>query len=260
MALIDFAGSPHGGKQKLLPEWQSQAVITPVLIIDHSIVGSASGAYYYFRDSTGLESHFIVCGKPSGSIDGQIWQLMDTGRRADANSEANNKAISIETEDNGDPNNYPWSPAQLESLKWLHNTLVRYHPTIKRLEAKDCDGPGLGYHSKMGAPSCWTPSAGKTCPGKPVRVDQWRNVLLPAFLSGEEDMALSQADKEWIVAKFEQFIGIHRLGDGSDAPDSVLGRIDRAVLRIGGGTNASYTTEVFPNMVHAADLDVPHKP
>jgi N-acetylmuramoyl-L-alanine amidase len=185
MALIDFSGAPHGGRQKLLPEWRSQPPITPTVIIDHSIVGSARGAYWYFRDSTGIESHFIVCGAPSGAADGEIWQLMDTGRRADANHDANAYAISIETEDNGDPDNYPWSDAQLDSLKWLHNTLVRYHPTIKRQKVGDCNGPGLAYHSIWGAPSCYTPSAGKTCPGKPVRVNQWNNILLPAFLSGQ---------------------------------------------------------------------------
>jgi LAGLIDADG-like domain len=86
---------------------------------------------------------------------------MDTGRRADANWQANDKAISIETEDDGDPNTQPWTTAQLQSLIWLHNKLVSVHPTIRRREATDCDGPGLGYHCKLGAPSCWTPVAGK---------------------------------------------------------------------------------------------------
>jgi hypothetical protein len=161
VTLISFAGSPHGGSHKLLPEWRSQPRITPVLIIDHSIVGSALGAWWYFHDSTGIESHFIVRGRRSGSADGHIWQLMDTDRRADANHQANNKAISIETEDDGDPNSQPWTTAQLQSLIWLHNKLARLYPRIRRREATDCDGPGLGYHSKLGAPSCWTPVAGK---------------------------------------------------------------------------------------------------
>lgn len=62
MPLLDFRGSPHGGSQKLLPEWNSQARITPVLIIDHSQVGSSLGTYYYFRDQTGIESHFSTAG------------------------------------------------------------------------------------------------------------------------------------------------------------------------------------------------------
>ncbi|HEU4396784.1 MAG TPA: N-acetylmuramoyl-L-alanine amidase [Actinomycetota bacterium] len=161
MTLLSFAGSPHGGSHKLLPEWQSQPRITPVLIIDHSIVGSALGAWWYFHDSTGIESHFIIRGRRSGSADGHIWQLMDTDRRADANWQANDKAISIETEDDGDPDTQPWTTAQLQSLIWLHNKLARIYPTIRRREASDCDGPGLGYHSKLGTPSCWTPVAGK---------------------------------------------------------------------------------------------------
>jgi N-acetyl-anhydromuramyl-L-alanine amidase AmpD len=63
---------------------------------------------------------------------------MDTGRRADANLDANAFAISIETEDNGDPDNFPWSRAQLDSLRWLHAKLRAVHPTIPR---RRCPGP-----------------------------------------------------------------------------------------------------------------------
>jgi len=184
MALLSFAGSPHGGSLKLLPEWQSQPAIIPTQILDHSIVGSALGAWWYFHDSTGIEAHFIVRGRRSGSADGHIWQLMDTGRQADANLQANQRAISIETEDDDDPDTQPWSAAQLASLMWLHNKLATVHPGIRRQNADTCTRPGLGYHSQLGAPSCRTPSPGKTCPGKPVRVDQWNRILLPAFESG----------------------------------------------------------------------------
>jgi N-acetylmuramoyl-L-alanine amidase len=161
MALISFRGSPHGGDHKLLPEWNRQPRITPTTIIDHSIVGSALGAWYYFRDQTGIESHFIVRGAPSGSADGRIWQLMDTGRQADANLDANAFAISIETEDNGDPDHFPWSRRQLESLRWLHAKLRAVHPTIPRRRCPSPRGGGLGYHSMWGAPSPWTPVPGK---------------------------------------------------------------------------------------------------
>jgi hypothetical protein len=161
MALISFRGSPHGGAHKLLPEWNQQPRMTPTTIIDHSIVGSALGAWYFFRDQTGIESHFIIRGAPSGSQDGRIWQLMDTGRRADANLDANAFAISIETEDNGDPDNFPWSRAQLDSLRWLHAKLRAVHPTIPRRRCPGPRGGGLGFHSMWGAPSPWTPVVGK---------------------------------------------------------------------------------------------------
>lgn len=161
MALISFTGSPHGGSHKLLPEWNRQPRITPTTIIDHSIVGSALGAWYYFRDTTGIESHFIVRGARSGSADGHIWQLMDTGRQADANLNANAFAISIETEDNGDPDDFPWSRAQLASLRWLHAKLRAVHSTIPRRRCPSARGGGLGYHTMWGAPSAWTPVPGK---------------------------------------------------------------------------------------------------
>jgi N-acetylmuramoyl-L-alanine amidase/LAGLIDADG-like domain len=148
VALISFRGSPHGGSQRLLPEWRSQGRITPIAIIDHSIVGSAVGAWLLFRDASGLESHFIVRGRRSGAEDGHIWQLMDTGRRADANRDANGYAISIETEDDGDPDTQPWTRAQLQSLAWLHNKLRSVHPSIPRRASRSCSDPaGLGYHA-----------------------------------------------------------------------------------------------------------------
>jgi hypothetical protein len=140
---------------------------------------------------------------------------MDTDRQADANLGANDKAISIETEDDGDPNVQPWTAAQLDSLKWLHNRLVSIYPRIRRREATDCDGPGLGYHSKLGAPSCWTPVPGKTCPGKPVRVEQWNRILLPAFISGttpEDDM--TPQEHAWL----EELHNLFDVNQGPDAP------------------------------------------
>ena len=159
-----------------LPENRTQPALSPRTIIDHSIVGSAEGAYGYFLNSTSLESHFIV------KKDGHIIQLIDTERTADANYQANGHAISIETEDNGDPNRDPWTKAQLESLTRLHAWLADAHD-IPRRKCPTTAGGGLGYHSLFGAPSAWTPSAGKTCPGT-IRIKQWNDILLPAFVSG----------------------------------------------------------------------------
>jgi N-acetylmuramoyl-L-alanine amidase len=191
VALLDFNGSPHGGSQRHLPEWQSQPKITPTTIIDHSIVGSGESAWQMFATRSGLESHFIVLGRRSGLQDGHIWQLMTTDRQADANLNGNGYALSIETEDDGDPDTQPWTGAQLRSLIWLHAELRRVHPTIPQRESRSCADPGgHGFHTMHGAPSCWTPVA-KTCPGV-VRRRQWEDVLLPAYLGGtptlEDDM------------------------------------------------------------------------
>jgi hypothetical protein len=195
--LVDFTGAPHGGAHKLLPEWQSQARITPTTIIDHTIVGEGLGAYYLFRDQSGLESHFIVHGRWGGIPDGTIWQLMSIDRRADANNEANGYAISIETGDDGSPADTPWTAAEVASLRWLHNELAVMRPSIRRRKAISCTSGGLGYHAQMGAPSCWTPVAGKTCPARD-RIDQWNRILVPAFVEGETDMPLTDGDRPLI--------------------------------------------------------------
>src|SRR3954447_22199249 len=93
--------------------------------------------FFFFRDQTGIESHFSILGARSGSQDGHIWQFMNTDRKAEANLRANRfpdgtGAISIETEDNGDPDHQPWSQRQLDSLRWLHDKLARMYPTIPR--------------------------------------------------------------------------------------------------------------------------------
>jgi hypothetical protein len=200
MALLDFTGAPHGGRQRHLPEWQSQRRMTATTIIDHSIVGSGEAGFRHFAERSVLESHFIVCGV-ADERDGLIWQLMDTDRQADANLNANGYAISIETGDGGDPDRQPWTPAQQKSLIWLHNKLRLLHPGIPRRKSRSCADPaGLGYHTLHGAPSCWTPVA-KTCPGT-VRRAQWREVLLPAFLDPdqEEDMTIDELNKQLTTA------------------------------------------------------------
>jgi hypothetical protein len=190
MALLSFTGSPHGGRQRHLPEWQSQPRITPTTIIDHTIVGTGEQGYQHFLNRSALESHFIV------ENDGAIWQLMDTDRQADANLDANSFAISIETGDRGDPDNQPWTQAQLDSLIWLHEQLRRVHPTIPRQKCPTWNGGGLGYHTLFGAPSHWTPVA-KSCPGR-IRKIQWAAELLPAFLhpETEEDDMSAEAEAQ----------------------------------------------------------------
>jgi N-acetylmuramoyl-L-alanine amidase len=202
VTLLSFSGAPHGGRQRHLPEWQSQPRITPRAIIDHSIVGTGEQGFRHFRDNSALESHFIV------ENNGEVWQLMDTGRQADANLNGNSYAVSIETGDFGDPDRQPWTRPQLESLIWLHEAIRDAHPTIPRRRSRSCSDPnGLGYHTLHGSPSCWTPVR-KSCPGT-VRKSQWAQVLLPAFLNPDlgEDMPLSSEDIDKIVNRWQEKYG-----------------------------------------------------
>jgi hypothetical protein len=232
MALLSFTGSPHGGRQRHLPEWQSQPRITPTTIIDHTIVGTGEQGYQHFLNRSALESHFIV------ENDGAIWQLMDTDRQADANLDANGFAISIETGDRGDPDNQPWTQPQLDSLVWLHEQLRRVHPSIPRQKCPTWNGGGLGYHTLFGAPSHWTPVA-KSCPGR-IRKIQWAAELLPAFLhpeNEEDDMTPEQATQ--LKAVHDALLAQHTINpaDPIDALYDAVQKTHRALI-VPGTTNA----------------------
>jgi hypothetical protein len=209
MALLDFTSSPHGGRLRLLPENQTEPAIVPRVLIYHSIVGSAEGAYLMFRDRSNLESHFIV------AQDGEIWQLVDTTRQADANLDANAFAISVETEDRGDPDSQPWTDAQLDSLAWIAWRINRLHAVpLRRCPA--WDSAGIGYHTLFGSPSHWTPVA-KSCPGR-VRIRQFDEVLLPRIVAGEEaDMALSDEQARQLEAIYKGLIV-----PGTTTPDQTV--------------------------------------
>jgi hypothetical protein len=185
--LVDFDASPHGGHWRPLPDSGREPAIAMQTVIHHSIVGSAEGAFQYFAGSTAIESHFIV--KKSG----YFWQCMSLGEQADANFRANAFAGSIETEDNGDPDRDPWTPAQIDTLVWLSLEMRRLRPLIARRKCRTWDDPGIGYHTLF--PSQWTNVRGKTCPGA-VRKRQWADRVLPRYLTGaieEDDMTPEQA-------------------------------------------------------------------
>lgn len=170
MALCPFA------EIRLLPDNRTQPISGGQrLFIAHSIVGSAEGAYGYFLRSTALESHFII------KLDGRIIQCIDTARTADANYLANNFAISAETEDNGRPDTFPWTPAQEYSLIRLGVWARQAHPEIADKPATTWNGSGYGYHSQF--PGKWTNVSGKTCPGV-IRVHQFKTIILPGILRG----------------------------------------------------------------------------
>lgn len=192
-----------GAELRLLPENRTQKRITPRILVYHTIVGSAESAYGYFLRSTGLESTWIV------PKQGRRWQLMDTNVRADCNYRANDWALSVETGDNGAPETDPWTDSQLRELIDLGRWALAVHPTIRRVLCTAWDGTGWGWHAMWGAPSQWTPSAGKTCPGR-TRIAQLHRIVFPALagsaprptpppLPQETFMALSDAEQDELL-------------------------------------------------------------
>jgi N-acetylmuramoyl-L-alanine amidase-like protein len=193
-----------GVEHRLLPESQTQGRIRPTQLIFHSIVGSAEGAYGFFRTRSNLESTFIV--KKSG----HIIQIMDSERIADANFRANARAGSVETEDDGDPNTDPWSSAQLNSLLRIARFYHERHG-VPRRQCPAWDAAGYGYHRLF--PNQWSVVPGKRCPGD-IRVRQYRSFILPAIVSGRFDrpggrpatgddaQVLSAEAQRWLNQKF----------------------------------------------------------
>ena len=176
MAVCPFA------KHLLIPAGSNDPPIKPRVAVLHVDAGNAESLHTYFRDrSGGIESHFHI------TKTGVIEQYRDTAYQADANLEANDFAISIETQGYGEGQ---WTAAQLDSIKRLLVWLNEVHPAIL---LRKCDGPfgsGIGYHIQFGSPGPWTPVA-KACPG-PDRIRQYHDLIVPWLDAGADqgdDMA-----------------------------------------------------------------------
>jgi flagellar capping protein FliD len=178
-----------------IPDNRRQPTMRATQVIMHSMASPGTTPQglisYWSQPGTPLESHFIV------GRDGRAWQLVDTGRSADANYRANRRpdgtgAISIETEDNiGSPDRLPWTQAQIDTLVRLALWAARVHG-IPRRRCPSPSSPGVGYHTMWGAPSEWTPVS-KTCPGV-IRIRQFNQTVLPAIVAGSAGGGLSVAD------------------------------------------------------------------
>jgi hypothetical protein len=205
-----------------LPENSTQTRIRPVQVILHTIVGSAAGAIRVMQgDQTPGESHLV------SPFRGQMTQLMDLDRRADCNWKVNAwvtpidleledgvvvkagtvcGAISIETEDDGTPEDTPWNANQLEHFADFL-TFARTELQIPLHRCPDPFLPGVGYHSmfgfnrlaswdphltagpygsfidsrnrKVNVWNPWTNTVGKSCPG-PARIAQFDGIVAEA--------------------------------------------------------------------------------
>ena len=152
--------------KRLVPHGSEDPRINPRVVILHIAVSEASSLYHYFNGpSGGVESHFYI------RRDGTVEQYRDTGTQADANTDANNFAISIETQgmEHGE-----WTAGQMSAIKdlirWCHDV-----HGIPLEVPKSWDGSGVGFHVQF--PGRWD-KRGATCPG-PDRQRQYWNDIVP---------------------------------------------------------------------------------
>lgn len=185
-----------------LPENKTQRPIHPTQVIVHTAVdapGETRLDRYFRKAGIGAESTFYI------PFDGEIVQMMSTEIEADANRAADTRAISIETEDDGDPERNPWTVDQVGALVQVIDWCCRRHGIPRRLIPSEyvhaarrwspTDRPGLGYHSmflfvdpvnKVGplplSSESWTYAHAKTCPGR-TRTRQFLDIVLPRVVT-----------------------------------------------------------------------------
>lgn len=173
------------------------------LVIVHSAVARGS-LFNFFENRSDLESTFWA------SLGGDVEQYLDSLRRADANKSANGLAISIENEDNGDPDRQAMPDAQVQANIDIINWAIEEEAhDISRCRATGPAGTGVGYHTMWGAPSLWTPVA-KTCPGR-RRVEQFEAEILPEILRGTPmaDTQFTEEDRKMMQRIHDVlFVGI----------------------------------------------------
>jgi hypothetical protein len=190
-------------KIKLLAENATQPKIKPIQFIVHTAVDAKgpTDLYNYFHSSgVGVESHFWL------PWSGEVTQFMDTEVKAEANYKGNDFAISCETEDDGDPEGNPWNDKQIDGLIDLGRWCSNQH-SIPTVLCPRWNAPGFGWHAMWGfrdpirqigpIASPWTPSLGKTCPGK-ARIWQYRTKVLPAIFG------VTQSPEKPTTAMYDQ--------------------------------------------------------
>lgn len=168
---------PHA-KQLLIPPGPSDPRITARTLILHVDAGNAASLYRYFNGpSGGIESHFHI---PKAA---RTEQYRDTAWQADANTDANGFAISVETQglEYGE-----WNAHQIAEIKALILWAHRVHGIPLRV-VTEWDGSGVGFHTLF--PGRWD-KRGASCPG-PDRRRQFWSVIVPwmAEVSGSGSAA-----------------------------------------------------------------------
>lgn len=212
---------PHA-EERPLPENRTQRLKStpgnlPAATVDHTAVdapGRTNLWAYFARSDVGAESTGWVYRT------GDAEQFMSCDVVANANRRADSFADSWETEDDGDPERWEWTDAQLETLARIHT----WECLTFSIPARPCAGPylpaaaGLGYHAQwrtLPGGNPWTSYQGKTCPGS-KRIAQWWGELLPEIqrrvaasnpTPGPEELIVTPEDAELVRAIVREEMG-----------------------------------------------------
>lgn len=218
---------------------QTEPKITPNIVILHTMAGSLAGTEAFFKSKgyDGVESHFGVGGG------GAVRQWQDTGRQADANYQANDRAISIETEDKNSKffpswsgSNVPkWTEAQMQALALLLAWIHEEHGIPLQLVPDSKPGrTGIAYHrqgidgnysnGRVSGGEHWSVSRGKVCPGDrriaqiPELIDRARALVGKVPVSKPVEDA---SDHELVV---DGVLGPHTIGEWQRDAGTVVDR------------------------------------
>jgi hypothetical protein len=242
-----------------LARTQPPAMLRHDLVIAHTMGGnSLSGTDKGFAldGYVGTESHFGI------GYDGTIYQWTDTDHMADANVDANDRALSIETADAGagfatwSGSNVPaWTDAQIDALVRLITWCCDTHDIPKvMIPDSGASRRGIGAHrqginsSPAGQPGyrkpgteTWSLALGKVCPGD-RRFEQLKATVVPAVATGDE---VTPAEMAQIIGAIQDN-GI-RATTQSSRIDPATGKRSLAMVQAG-----TYLTVIDDNLADLA--------
>jgi hypothetical protein len=204
-----------------IPPGSNDPTIDARIICIHTMVGTMETSEQRFKGSEGIEAHFGV------AKDGRVWQWRDTSRQADSQFKGNSYCISIETEDDFQPETR-WTDRQFDSLVELITWIGEQHDIPFRL-VETTEERGIGFHRQF---PDWLIEP-KSCPGD-KRLAQLKSELIPEL----KEPHMSAADVEALKAHINKKIGnvpdggvqqslsnLAHGGSGSTSLDSIAARI-----------------------------------
>jgi hypothetical protein len=215
-----------------IPENETQPKIKPTQFIYHSMAGpkltSIEALHFYIsRSDINGECTWIL------DLMGRCAQTLEADTRADNNYLANQRATSVETQDQGAATleDLLWTDPQLAQLAGLSAWLyLRFGIPLSR--PAYWDSPGMDGHRAFKEWSIW---AGKTCPGR-ARYGQITEILIaaegivkwvpetshqPEPPPEEEDMPLSDED----IQRIAKAVWSHAMVEPTTQTPSTSGRI-----------------------------------